>query len=98
VIVRGIRCRLGTIVTCLRLHASQTIDVDGVPLVKDRGPRWVVDPPVLNAENQLLYSIADLNLKPLRDTDGEDEILRLVGKPQGLTPIPHVQQLTKIEP
>ena len=53
------------------------------------GPRWVTDPPL----NNLFYSaipILDSWLKPLRDSEGEDEMLRIAGFPQPICETPNV--------
>ena len=44
---------------------------------------WWVDPPVPNDLGEVWPKIADKNLRPIRDSDGEDEMLRLVGRPVG---------------
>ena len=47
-----------------------------------RGPRWVTDPPVPGTQRKCAYPL-DAVMRPIRDSDGEDEILRLVGLPAG---------------
>lgn len=47
---------------------------------------WQVDPPVYwhdksGAALEVMWD--DRDLRPLRDNDGEDEVLRLVGRPVG---------------
>lgn len=42
---------------------------------------WLVDPPVMGTL-RLQREVSDSKLRPLRDNDGEDEVLRIVGKPQ----------------
>lgn len=44
---------------------------------------WVVDPP-LPAEDGMVrcLGVADSALRPIRDQPGEDEILRIAGKPR----------------
>lgn len=50
---------------------------------------WVIEPvgrPLIGAHAGHSWSAApDFCLRPIRDQDGEDEILRLVGKPEGVT-------------
>lgn len=73
---------LGRVVTCVRLHDSQTHDLDGLPFGGDAGPRWVIDPPLathmtLTGKPLLLYTVADKALRPIRDPgdDAQDETL-----------------------
>jgi hypothetical protein len=82
VIVRSVARNEGKIVRCLHLHNSETHDADGKYLY-DRvgGPRWVIEGDVRSREGYRLFTLADAALRPLRDSDGEDEVLRLVGKP-----------------
>jgi hypothetical protein len=52
----------------------------------DNDPGCVVDPPVYwhdksGAALEVMWD--DRDLRPLRDNDGEDEVLRLVGRPVG---------------
>ena len=75
-------CNAGKVVTCVRLHDSLTHDADGRPFgCGFEHPRWVVDPPLPNGLWGVIYTVADCNLRPLRDGEGEDEMLRLVGLP-----------------
>lgn len=54
---------------------------------------WVIeslgrdfDAPTSNGGRKARFGVcADSCLRPIRDQDGEDEILRLVGKPEGVT-------------
>jgi hypothetical protein len=78
---------LGKIVRCVRLHDSATHDVDGVPFTPGAArPRWVIDPPLVarmeSGRLSPLYSAPDDQLRPIRDNDGEDEMLRIAGKPR----------------
>jgi hypothetical protein len=80
---------LGRVVTCVRLHDSQTHDLDGVPVGGATGPRWVIDPPLdtrmrLSGRHLLLYTLADKSLRPLRNPgdDAQDETLSWKPVPQ----------------
>lgn len=44
-------------------------------------PAWVIDPPAKWPAGWLSFFCSDEALRPLRDSDGEDEVLRLVGRP-----------------
>lgn len=74
----------GKIVRCVRLHDFIDRDINGWP-TGIIGPRWVIDRPVPGLTNDghpnYMFTVADSCLRPIRPTDGEDEILRLVGKP-----------------
>ena len=80
---------IGRVYRCVRLHLDERIDADGVPFseVGTKGPRWVVKPqPAPN-----LKTLADANLRPIRDNDGKDETLTWAGKPEQITaedPVP----------
>ena len=78
VVVRSYAGQEGKIVTCVRYIG---------PVEFDNGAAhpdcWRVDPPLYRAKDRCKADIvADSCLRPIRDTDGEDEVLRLVGKPQ----------------
>ena len=46
------------------------------------GPGWETLP-VLKTDDGTIIVWNDRDLRPLRDSDGEDEVLRLVGRPVG---------------
>ena len=79
VIVRSDAGNEGKIVRCLRYEPwfSQRV---GEP------PRWIeswlIDKPLFGWAGDVTHHIEDYKLRPLRDSDGEDEVLRLVGKPR----------------
>ena len=83
VIVKSLTGLEGKIVRCLHLAESRHFDLDGRMVLSDGGLRWVLETPVLNGEGGMLYTYADARLRPLRDSDGEDEVLRMVGRPVG---------------
>jgi hypothetical protein len=76
VIVRSEAGNEGAIVQCMRLLPPGTEGWETL------GPRWMVDR-VLNGNCGPVRSVPDARLRPLRDSDGEDEVLRLVGRPVG---------------
>lgn len=84
VIVRSLAGLEGRIVHCMRLADSCNFDLDGRMVLYDGGPRWVLEKPIVNSDGDTLYTYADARLRPLRDSDGEDEVLRTVGRPVGI--------------
>ena len=66
----------GYIVTCLERF-------DGPWRDSDYEPGWRVDAKLPARDGSMFAFIGDYNLRPLRDNDGEDEMLRLVGRPVG---------------
>jgi hypothetical protein len=86
VIVRSYAGNEGKIVRCVRLHASQTHDLSGLPFGLSLGPRWVVDRPLPDAFGRPVFAVADACLRPIRDQPGEDETLRIAGLPHSRTP------------
>jgi hypothetical protein len=59
-------------------------------LVKCIAPRdddawWVDIPLTCPVTGETWFSVYDRALRPIRDQDGEDEILRIAGKPQEVT-------------
>lgn len=44
---------------------------------------WDTDPPTFSSDG-VEHSFCDEYLRPIRDQDGEDEILRLAGKPHDI--------------
>jgi len=84
VIVRSQSGNEGKIVRCLRLSTELDINRWANGDVAT-GPTWVVDPPVPHNLHGQYYCmgriVGDFRLRPLRDGGGEDEILRLAGRP-----------------
>jgi hypothetical protein len=81
VIVRSFAGNEGKIVTCIRLatmaeRAYARFDNALLP-----GEAWVIDRVVLSANGMRVPLAYDAQLRPLRDSEGEDEVLRLVGLP-----------------
>jgi len=75
VIVRSLAGNEGKIVRCLRL-------IPQTPWAIQPGPRWIVDR-TLPGVTFDCDSVPDAFLRPLRDSDGEDEMLRMLGRPVG---------------
>lgn len=75
VIVRSFAGNEGKVVQCLQLVLGEK---HAFP-----GPRWLIDRPVPHSTMGSTLTVADCALRPLRDSDGEDEVLGLVGRPVG---------------
>ena len=73
VIVRSHAGNEGKIVHCLRLVLNERHLFPG--------PRWLIDRAVPHSTLGTTRTVADCALRPLRDNNGEDEVLRLVGLP-----------------
>ena len=74
VVVRSVAGNEGVVVRCLELTKRPCWFMTKIP-----GPVWRVDR-LLPGRNFPTDIVADCQLRPLRDSDGEDEMLRLVGK------------------
>lgn len=81
VIVESMAGNEGRIVTCLRLATEA--EVDAANLAPHRAPYWHIDTEIPTVWASVRLA-ADMQLRPIRDQDGEDQILRLVGKPEGV--------------
>lgn len=46
---------------------------------------WEIDAIVLSIDGKPNSFFRDSWMRPIRDNDGEDEMLRIVGKPEGVT-------------
>jgi hypothetical protein len=75
VIVRSVAGNEGAVVTCLELVGRPAWYMKELP-----GPIWRVDR-ILRGKLFNTDKVADIQLRPLRDSDGEDEILRIAGRP-----------------
>lgn len=88
IVVKSYAGNEGKILTCLRLATED--EVSKLNLNPLRGHYWVTDVLINYTDGSKGHLCADCNLKPLRDSDGEDEILTKVGKP-------NQSELTKID-
>lgn len=75
IVVKSIAGNEGKIVRVLRLHPSP-------PLQFFDGPRWLIDQVLLDSLGRPIDHLADRVLRPIRDSDREDETLTWAGKPQ----------------
>ena len=83
IIVRtaGSGVTLGMVVTCVKLIGAAKF-VGYTCLFET----WLIDPPLPSIKDGILTCYCpDAWLKPIRDQDGEDEMLRIAGKPERMT-------------
>ena len=80
VIVRSRAGNEGRILTCLRLAKACECEAESVAW---SGPVWVTDADIPTSWGETTRLYPDERLRPLRASDGEDEMLRLVGLPAG---------------
>ncbi len=80
IIVRSRAGNEGKVLTCLRLATSSECKSESVAW---SGPVWVTDADIPDTWGETTRLYPDERLRPLRDSDGEDEVLRLVGRPVG---------------
>ena len=74
IVVRSMAGNEGKIVRCLTLTMYRA--------AFGYGPRWVTEPVLRGCFGEPQAPL-DACLRPLRESDGEDEILRLAGRPVG---------------
>lgn len=65
---------LGQIVTCVKFLGDLPVAGGGT------APMWLVEPPLKNSDYRRDW-VADGALRPIRPNDGEDEMIRIAGKP-----------------
>ena len=82
VVVRSVCGNEGKIVRCLRYVRGMELGIDGCWHECDI---WETDTVMPGWTGALGKSIADSQLRPIRDQDGEDETLTWAGKPQEVT-------------
>ena len=70
----------GKIVTCLRRATQAECDNYGFnPYF--HGPVWFTDKQLFTIYDTVSNLACDAHLRPIRDQDGEDEMIRIAGKP-----------------
>ena len=70
----------GKFVTCLRLIPSMPMLMPNGRTV--RTDCWLVDARLMGCKGQVDSFVADAQLRPIRDIEGEDEMLRIAGLPK----------------
>ena len=81
VIVRSNYGNHGKVLTCLRLATFAELNAES--LTGWPPPVWVTDAQIDCNDGTTTRLYPDSRLKPIRDSDGQDEMLRLVGLPVG---------------
>jgi hypothetical protein len=84
------KCKVGDVVQIMRADndpgcAGRVVRVVALRIAMGE-LAWQVDPPVYwRDKHGTAFEVMwdDRDLRPLRDSDGEDEVLRLVGRPVG---------------
>lgn len=78
IIVKSYSGNEGKIVKCLRYFEKEWTLENGTKYL----PSWEIDIKLGNKYGYFHNSIPDEQLRPIRDQDGEDEMLLIVGKPE----------------
>jgi len=81
IVVRSKYGNEGRIVQCLRLATKE--DFDAYEVGYNSEPTWLLDIPI-NCSFSTAPLIKDIKLRPIRDNDGQDEMLRIAGLPKTL--------------
>lgn len=82
VMVKSEAGNVGKIVTCVRLANDSDLLPYGYQTCGI--PHWVVDRDIPAINGRPCPFVADMYLRPLRPGEGEDEMLTIVGKPEGV--------------
>lgn len=80
VIVRSFSGNDGVLVTCL----SCSVRISAYPDGDRRVPVWRVDRQLMDYMGRFDNYVPDDQLRPIRDSDGADEMLRIAGRPREL--------------
>ena len=83
VIVRSSCGNEGKVLTCLRLATLAEMLAEYFVMCDWLGAVWKTDAHIEDTWGCTTSLYPDARLRPLRDSDGEDEMLRLVGRPVG---------------
>ena len=82
IVVCSVSSNEGKIVRCVKLHTlPHGFDADGRWQDQPIGARWVIEPTLPVDRGDYSYTIADAYLRPIRGTEGQDEMLRIAGVP-----------------
>lgn len=80
VVIRAINTKnIGRVCQCLKHKREARMMPSGDSGIFDC---WETDQAFEDWTGRADHSMEDMNLKPLRDTDGVDEMLRITGKPK----------------
>jgi hypothetical protein len=90
IVVKGYN-NLSKVLTCIRLVPMIEVQValacKGLAPKCSEGNYWEVDVPIMWSDGvkyDTLNYIPDSFLRPIRDSDGEDEMVKLLGKPNDM--------------
>ena len=80
------RCKIGDLAVIVRAkvntqHIGRMVRIVG-QIYDDIGPLWETIPKLHCRKDGCGLAWDDSSLRPIRDNPGEDEMLRLVGKPE----------------
>ena len=79
IVVHSVAGNEGKIVRCVRLVGNELwVGPDGIA---ELSATWELDRHLRNFGGDLTNRCMDKQLRPIRDNDGEDEILRIAGRP-----------------
>jgi hypothetical protein len=84
VFVRSWAGNEGKVVRCVRFMGMQKFVGLNGPGIEEH-PAWEIDRDLPTRSGRMQRVALDTQLRPLRDNDGEDEILRFAGKPHEVT-------------
>lgn len=73
----------GKVVTCIRL--ATFAELQKTEMDPSLGPLWLVDKLLNGTFGEPEPYVFDCQLKPIRPNDGEDEMIRIAGKPHDQT-------------
>lgn len=77
------RCRPGDLAMYVGRHSALLGRVVEVCAPREwHEPAWFISPPLHFPDGKDPHSCLDRSLRPIRPNQGEDEILRIAGKPQ----------------
>lgn len=79
IVVRSAAGNLGKVVRCIRLATEAE---KHELCFFQREAMWFTDTPMTSTWGCVDTLMFDAYLRPIRDSDGEDEMLRIVGKPE----------------
>lgn len=82
VIVRSSNGNEGRFLRCIRLASYDEASYQSIAWWMMHGPVWVTDSKLPCTDGSFTNLYPDDRLRPIRDNDGEDEMLRIAGKPE----------------
>lgn len=80
IIVESMAGNEGKIVRCVEFFGTATYRIR-----REVPNNWLIEPKIPGLGGEMCRMVDDASLRPIRDQDGEDEMLRIAGKPMGIT-------------